>query len=328
MSAREQFLAASEYFRQSFFFCRFDLADPRLGRAYRAHRDSFRAALALLDGDAAAVTIPYGSTQLSGYLLSPAGTGEHGTVLLPAGYDSTAEAGYTTAVLALERGYRCLIFEGPGQGGVLYEGHLTFRHDYEAVLRPVVDWLVAQPGVDPSRLVLFGRSFAGYLALRGATGEPRLAALVLDPAQYDFAARLAALFGPELFAGIMAGRPEAAAAVEALFAAPPVRQDYLARAVTHGTGDLPSYFAELARFSARGRLGAIRCPTLVMDADDDFTSDGQADEVYADLTGPRTRLHLSAAEGTGGHCGGLGQRRVAQLVYDWVDEALRSAHPR
>jgi dienelactone hydrolase len=44
--------------------------------------------------------------------------------------------------------------------------------------------------VDPKRIVLVGRSFGGLLAPRGASGEPRLAAMIVDPGQYDIAGSL------------------------------------------------------------------------------------------------------------------------------------------
>ena len=113
-----------------------------------------------------------------GYLLRPDDSRRpRPTVLAPAGYDSTAEEGYPlNAVSALARGMNCLIFEGPGQGGVLFDRRLPLRHDSEAVLTPVVDRLLAQDGVDPDALILFGRSFAGYLAPARpppTTGTPR-----------------------------------------------------------------------------------------------------------------------------------------------------------
>jgi pimeloyl-ACP methyl ester carboxylesterase len=182
---------------------------------------------------------------------------------------------------------------------------------------------VRQAGVDRSRIALFGRSFAGYLALRGATGEQRLAALVLDPAQYDFSARLARMLGADLFGRITSHDPTADADLETQFKpGSSAHDDLMARAVAHGAARPAAYFRELARFTARGQLERISCPVLVMDADDDFTSDGQADEVHAGLTGPRTRHHLTREEGAGGHCGGLGQQRVHQIVFDWLDDIL------
>ena len=45
--------------------------------------------------------------------------------------------------------------------------------------------LSTHPEVDPDKIVLVGRSFGGYLAPRGAAGEPRLAAMIAYPGQYD-----------------------------------------------------------------------------------------------------------------------------------------------
>ena len=49
------------------------------------------------------------------------------------------------------------------------------------MIRPVVDFALTLPEVDPDRIALYGWSLGGYLALRGASGEPRLAACVADP---------------------------------------------------------------------------------------------------------------------------------------------------
>lgn len=83
------------------------------------------------------VSIPYQATTLNGYLMMPDTTpGPRPTALLPAGYDSVAEDGYLYVAPALRRGYTVLSFEGPGQGGVLYEQRLYLRPDFEAVLTP------------------------------------------------------------------------------------------------------------------------------------------------------------------------------------------------
>lgn len=58
------------------------------------------------------------------------------------------------------------------------------------MLTPVADFAVTKPEVDGDRLALFGRSFAGHLAPRGAAAEPRIAALVCDPGQLDMGARV------------------------------------------------------------------------------------------------------------------------------------------
>jgi dienelactone hydrolase len=104
-----------------------------------------------MDHPADEVRIPYEGTTLHAFLFAPAGDATpRGTVLMPCGYDSTAEEGWAFVPDALARGFRVLVFEGPGQGEALMVRHLTFRPDFENVLTPVIDWLQAQP-VDPGR---------------------------------------------------------------------------------------------------------------------------------------------------------------------------------
>jgi hypothetical protein len=312
-SAAGCYLRACEYYRQAFFFARDDLDSPVLLDTYAAHRASFLAALPALDWPVTPAEIPYQGTTLNGYLARPDDSGRaRPTVIAPAGYDSTAEAGYAaTAVAALRRGLNCLLFEGPGQGGVLYEQRLYFRPDYEAVLTPVVDWLVSQPGVDPGQLVLFGRSFAGYLAARGATGEHRVAALICDPVHYDFAAGIQARLGDD---------PQGK--LDGLLADPRQASAYRTRMVTHGAPTIGAYLAELSRFSLAGLAGQITCPVLALEAEGDFASQGQVEPFAAELTSPVTTHRFTAAEGAGGHCEGLGQTRLERVVYDWVAGVL------
>jgi Esterase FrsA-like len=199
VSARSALLRAAEYYRQAYFFLRRDITDARLLAAHAAARDCFRAAVPMLDFPVEPVLIPYDGTTLPGYLAQPrAGGPAHGVVVFPSGYDLAAEGGWPYLPDAVARGYAALVFEGPGQGSVLYKQRLPLRYDFEAVLGPVLDWLTTRPWVDPRRIVLAGRSFAGYLAPRAATGESRLAALVCDPGQFEFAGRFAALLGRDL----------------------------------------------------------------------------------------------------------------------------------
>ena len=136
--------------------------------------------------------IPFGAGSLTGYLIRPAGPiVPRPTLILPAGYNSAAESGYVeTAWMALTRGMNAFTLEGPGQGGTLYRDRIPMRPDFEAVLTPAVDWLFGQEGVDRAKVALISRSFAGYLAPRGAAHEYRFAALVCDPGQFEFVSRI------------------------------------------------------------------------------------------------------------------------------------------
>jgi pimeloyl-ACP methyl ester carboxylesterase len=83
---------------------------------------------------------------------------------------------------ALERGYNCLTFEGPGQGTVVRKQKLHFRHDWEKVVSSVIDFALSkrQEEVDSQRIALIGYSMGGYLAPRAAAFEDRIAACIAD----------------------------------------------------------------------------------------------------------------------------------------------------
>lgn len=328
ISARKAYLRASEYYRQAFFYARVSLDNPILHSAYTAHVNAFRAAVPLLPYATTVVGIEQDGIVAQGYLFRPDDSGiPRPTVIMPAGYDSTAECGYSiVAVAALERGMNCLVFEGPGQGGVLYERRLPLRPDFESVLTPVVDWLLSQPGVDPTALVLFGRSFAGYLAPRGAAREHRLAALICDPAQYDFGAAIRKRLGEDGWARLQADDPALEELITPLMLTDPAAVNGFGwRMTAHGVNTLSAYLLELSRFNLVGLAEQISCPTLALSGEGDFAGHGQLPTFAAALTAPVTTHEFTIAEGAGGHCEGVGQDRLEQYVYGWLTGVLAHA---
>jgi X-Pro dipeptidyl-peptidase (S15 family) len=313
ISARGAFLRASEYYRQAFYFIRGELDDPRLRAAYGGHVAMFEQAAALMDRPVSAVRIPYEGTTLKGWFCAADASGAaRPTLVMPCGYDSTAEAGWVDAPAALARGYHVLLFEGPGQGQALYEQRLYFRPDFEHVLGPVLDWLVARPDVRADRIGLIGRSFAGYLAPRAATVEHRVAALVCDPAQPDMGRRV-----PGGLVGKVAGRVVGA---EMRFSARR-REFFQARMAAHGLTSIEAYLAELGRFTMLDRASQISCPTLVIESENDFAG-GDGKILLDALTCPKQLIKLTNEEGIDGHCAGLGQVVWADAVYAWLEPIL------
>ena len=64
---------------------------------------------------------------------------------------------------------------------MLFERDVPFRPDWEAVLTPVVDALVARPDVDADALTAYGISQAGYWLPRALAFEHRFVAAVRRP---------------------------------------------------------------------------------------------------------------------------------------------------
>lgn len=310
--ALSAWLRVSEYERQAFFFLRRDPADPRVRSAHARHVAAFRAATDHLGAHVERLPLVVDGGALTAYLFVP----DHRPVrrpvlLLPCGYDSTAEEGFGLVPAALARGYGAVTFEGPGQGAALVEQHRTFRPEFERVVSPLVDLLTDRP--DVGDLVLVGRSFAGFLAPRAAAFEHRIAALVCDPAQPALSQRLprwpVSLVAPRVVARKMRRDPGAA-------------EFFGARMAAHGIDTPKAYFAELREhWDLRGVADRIACPTLLVECEGDPVGGGAA-VLAAALTAPHTVLRLDEASGAGGHCGGLGQQVWEGAVLPWIGRVL------
>lgn len=332
VTSRKAFLRASEYWRQSFFFLRRDINDQRLQHAWRRHREAFRSALPLLDCSVIVTEIPFDGVSMTGYLFRPADADTpRPTVLAPCGFDSTAEAGYlATGYMALQRGYNFFVFEGPGQGGMLYEHGRPLRPDFEVPFAEAFRWLLAQDGVHPHAVTVIGRSFGGYLGPRAAAFESRVAALVTDPGQFDFASRIGVLArgmghdDAEGFISRLTGvDPALDEQLEQLLDGPRNREWYGARMAAMGAATVGDFIRKQLRFSLDGIASDIACPTLITEGEGDFAS--QSQRLFDELKSEKRLKTFSAAEGAGGHCEGLGSTLFEGYAFDWLDRVLGRA---
>ncbi len=85
---------------------------------------------------------------------------------------------------------------------------VPFRHDWEAVITPVVDFLAARPDVDPARIALSGISQGGYWILRALAFEHRIAAGIADPGVMDVSTAIVGRYPPEMLKLVDEGRKE------------------------------------------------------------------------------------------------------------------------
>lgn len=97
---------------------------------------------------------------------------ERGIVVLHGGFDSFVEEFYITLRRFLSHGDTVIAFEGPGQGRPLSQG-LKFIPEWEKPVSAVLDYF------ELDQVTLVGVSMGGYLALRAAAFEPRIARVVL-----------------------------------------------------------------------------------------------------------------------------------------------------
>jgi len=181
----------------------------------------------------------------------------------------------------VQRGYNCLIFEGPGQGQVIREQKIVFRPDWETVVTPVIDFALRLPVVDPQRIALMGRSMGGYLAPRAAAFEHRIKALMADGGVYDFHAVVAGQMSPGIEA--MLDSKEGAAIVDKQMTAAMQKSTSIRWSLNNGTWPSapiprviscarPCVFPE-----GRGRENYL--PYLIVDSEADKQMAGQAQKL-------------------------------------------------
>jgi hypothetical protein len=150
---------------------------------WERQRECWDRAAGLLGGER--LSIAYEHTSLPGYFFS-AGPGARPLVVIDhGGRAATSSAWAAGGAAARARGYHWMTFDGPGRDASLRRQGLVLRPDWEAVVRPVVDAMVARADVDASRMVIIGIDHAGYGVARALAFEPRFAAAVLAPGIVD-----------------------------------------------------------------------------------------------------------------------------------------------
>jgi dienelactone hydrolase len=331
ISARDSFLRATTYYQSSEFFLHGNPGDSRIERAYRLSTDCYKQGARLYDPLIESIEIPYEQTRLPGYFHHADTTGRpRPTLIMHTGFDGSAEEMHVSgARAAVERGYNVLAFDGPGQYGPLHREGLVFRPDWEKVVTPVVDFALKQPGVDPRRIALLGISLGGYLAPRAAAFEHRLAALIANDGVYDFGAPFRKAVPADQWETFeKALKSEAAPRIDQMLeaqlkASPTARWSFAHGMWATGTKSPRAFLARALDYNLReGVAEAIKCPTLVCDAESDLFFKGQPQALYDHLTCRKTMVRFTAEEGAGAHCEVGASRLAFARMFDWLDETL------
>ena len=335
-SARETYLRASVFYASSFRPLYGAPVDPRLLSAFRKEVAAFDKALSLGEAPTAPMAIPFGEISLPGYFIPAEGERNEvrPLIIFTNGYDGTiVDTYFACAVAASRRGYHSLLFDGPGQGAMLYERGTALRPDWEVVIKAVVDFAERLPLVDTSRIALSGWSLGGYLAPRAASGEPRISALIADPGLWSIADGFRDIAVRNL--GVS---PEAAANLGKLDEAimqkidstirrsPLIKWKVVDRGFwAHGVDNLRDYFASAELFTMAGRAEAISCPTLITQAENDVLAHG-AGAFFEALRCPKTLMRFTAVEGADRHCEMGNRSLLNRRVLDWLDEQFDIHH--
>jgi pimeloyl-ACP methyl ester carboxylesterase len=217
-----------------------------------------------------------------------------------------------------------MTFEGPGQPSVLRGQGLGFRHDWEAVVTPVVDYCETAPEVDASILGLLGVSFGGYLAPRAAAFEPRIRAVVTIDGLYDGYQSMLGLLTPELRTLLDAGDADAFnTAIRRAMAGNKALRWYIEQGLWNFRVASPYEFFEQARpYTLEGVTDKITCPVLVCSATTDHFNPGQAEKL-AEALGERATLRpFTPEESAASHSHPGASVLMNGVVFDWLAKTM------
>jgi hypothetical protein len=323
------YLAAAEYYGKALVFVD-GLADPSvLLPTFRLGRSCWEKVIDASRGRFVRVQVPYEDTALPGYLLRPDASGAaRPTLVVTNGSDGTLPGllGYGGAE-ALTRGWNVFLFDGPGQQSMLFERGIPFRYDWEAVLTPVIDVLVARPDVDASALTGYAISQGGYWITRAVAFERRLVAAVADPGVTDVSASWTTHLLPALLQLLDEGQKDAfnaAMAQAQAVAGPEVTRTMAFRSRPYGMTDPFDLFTEVRKYQVRDVAGQITTPLLILDPDHEQFFPGQPRQLYDLLPGDKEIIAFSQAEGADFHCQPTGRQLTHTQMLDWLADHLPS----
>ncbi|MGW8949871.1 alpha/beta hydrolase family protein [Streptomyces sp. NPDC055709] len=328
-------LRAAQYYAQALFFVLGSDDPGSEEQLYKAGRGAWDTFCGLCDPAPVKANVPYGKTPLPVWFFRPDGADtRRPTVILTNGSDGQNVDMWTYGVpAALDRGWNALVYDGPGQGQLLFVDQVVFSPTWEKVVTPLVDWLVARPDVDPKKIALTGLSMAGDLAPRAAAFETRIAALVAMPGCVEpwlgFPAEIREILTPskeetnniwnkEVVPELP---PDAAATMKKRFEPFSIPAMLAAREGKLFT-DFYTPATRIQALTITDVVGRIKSPTLVLDYDDEQFYPGQPRQMYDKLTSPKDYVKLTAAQGAQLHCSPMAPQLHCEVVFDWLQETL------
>jgi hypothetical protein len=223
------------------------------------------------------------------------------------------------------RGYNVLVFDGPGQQSMLFERNVPFRSDWEHVITPVVDFLLARTDVDPAGIVLYGISQAGYWVPRALAFEHRIAAAIADPGVYNaFEPWLKAV--PQQMQQLLESGDKQD--FDQFFnegmqqATPAERQNWEWRAKPYGLQSPFDVFTAARQYNLTDVVEQIATPLLITDPEGEQFWPGQSQQLFQKLKGTKQLITFTADEGADRHCEPMARSLLDQRMFDWLDETL------
>ena len=317
------YLRACNYYRNSEFFLQ--PPDQRKMSTYDKSAAMFVKGISALGIAHEVWAIPYEDARMRVYYFP--GQADKPLIMICGGYDSTNEESFFwIGHGVIERGYPCIMFEGPGQSNLIRQYDMKFTPEWEKPVKAVLDYAEnKQPELIFRKKVLYGISLGGRLVPRAAAYEKRIDAVVIQGgAAYDahraalnlmpLLARIIYHLGLRYLFNILAG-----------FKA---KCDIGLRwAINNGcwTIGVASAFDLVKIFrsySLDDYIEKITCDVLIMNGECEHFYNPESDSAPFKnrLTCARSFTHhlFRGQEGAAAHCQAGALEQAEQVFFDWV----------
>ncbi|RTL11081.1 MAG: alpha/beta fold hydrolase [Neisseriaceae bacterium] len=325
VSAEYCFYRASNYYNKAMFYL---VSEEERTESIELRQKSvlaFKKAIAY-KSSISLVSIPYENTFLPGYFVKSNNlkNGIAPLIIIHTGFDGTKEEMYfMLGLAAVERGYNVLLLDGPGQGESLVNG-LYYRHDWENVITPVVDFALTLDGVDKDRIALYGVSMGGYLAPRAVSFEHRIKACIANGGVVNFYAAMYKTLPPELLA-LSESSPELFNQKISEIGKNNVNVYWAFEngKWTMGVDTNAEFIQKVKSFNSEEVCGNITCNMLVIDSRKDMFFDEQPRKLFDMLNSPKEYIIFDENSPGQYHCQMGASEFSNEILYSWLDRVIK-----
>ena len=253
------------------------------------------------------VEVPLASGTMPALYTRAPGEGPKPVVVYCNGLDSCKELLYWSRLpeALARRGISTLCVDQPGSGEALRLQNLPVDPHSENWASKAVDWLEAQPDVDPARIGMTGISLGGHFAPRAVAYEPRFASGAVWGANHNWR---------EVQDKRMNREGEN-----------PVPHYWAHVMWAFGASDMDDFLARSQDMNLNGHMDRIKVPFLVTHgAHDRQINVSYADDLFDQLVNSphREKVIFTAREGGVEHVGADNMSYGRDCIADWFAESL------